>query len=209
MDVIVDGAGNYDLKGEPGDLFAAVGAVSEYLRGQGRSILSVKVDGSDIAPEDLAARLKHLSPRDVARLEIGSESTSALVEECLRGLQETLPELPNVCRQMAQVFQGEKPEEGFDPFVELAGIWASVKSREALVANALDLDLDSLQIGGKSLQTAHDELNQFLEEAEQALKDGDTILLGDLLEYELAPRAEREAEIVALLQAQLPATSGG
>ena len=208
MDVIVDGASNYDLKGEPADVLSAVGAVSDFLKSQGRSILSVKADGNDIQPEELTERLKDVPLSEVGRLEIGSESTAALVDECLKGLNESLPELPKVCRNLAEVFQGENPEEGFDPFVELAGIWAQVKSRESLVANALDADLNALEVGGKSLQAIHGELNQFLEEAEQALKDGDTILLGDLLEYELAPRAEQEVEIVAILQAQLPASSG-
>ena len=208
MDVIVDGAGNYDLKGEPVDVLSAVGAVSDYLRSQGRSILSITVDGTAIQPEELSERLRDVPAVDVRRLEITTASTAELVEDCLQGLNETLPELPEVCRNLAQVFQGENPEAGFDPFVELAGIWARIKSREALVANALELDTNALQVGGKSLHTIHAELNQFLEEAEQALKDGDTILLGDLLEYELAPRAEQEVEIVALLQAQLPANSG-
>jgi len=208
MDVIVDGAGNYDLKGEPASVLSAVAAVSEFLRSQGRSILSVKVDGADIKPENLADQLRDLSPASVGTLEIGSESTSSLIEATLAGLNETLPELPNVCRNLAQVFQGDSPDTGFEPFVELAGIWAQIKSRESLVANALDIDLSELALNGKSLQTIHRELNQFLEEAEQALKDGDIILLGDLLEYELAPRAEQEAEIVALLQAQIPNTSG-
>lgn len=208
MDVIVDGASNYDLKGEPADVLSAVGAVSDFLKGQGRSILSIKVDGSDVQPEELAERLKDAPLGSVERLEIGSEQTSVLVENCLKGLNESLPELPMACRNLAEVFQGEKPEEGFDPFVEIAGIWAQIKAREALVANSLDLDLAALSLDGKSLKAIHDELNQFLEEAEQALKDGDTILLGDLLEYELAPRAEQEVEIVALLQAQMPASSG-
>lgn len=208
MDVIVDGASNYDLKGEPADALTAVGAVSEFLRSQGRSILSVKIDGNDVQPEEMTDRLKDLPTSAVERLEIGSEATSVLVENCLEGLSTTLPELPAVCRNLAEVFQGENPEEGFDPFVELAGIWADIKSREILVADALELDTKALEIGDKSLHAMHGELNQFLEEAEQALKDGDIILLGDLLEYELAPRAEQEAAIVALLKAQIPASSG-
>ena len=86
--------------------------------------------------------------------------------------------------------------------------WSQIKSREALVTNALELDTTAITLNGKSMVTIHEELNQFLEEAAQALKDSYTILLGDLLEYELAPRAEQELEIVALLQAQIPATSG-
>lgn len=205
MDVIVDGASNYNLQGDPQDLLGALGAVSEFLHSQGRSVLSVKVDGEEISPESIAIRLKDQPLSNVSRLEIGSESTSALVEDCLQGLQEFLPELPQVCRSLAEVFQGEKPDEGFDPFVELAEIWGNVKSRQALVANALELDSATLEVDGKSVQAIHAELNQFLQEAEQALKDGDIILLADLLEYELAPRAELEVAIVSLLQAHIPA----
>lgn len=205
MDVIVDGAGNYNLQGNPEDVLGAVAAVGESLRSQGRSLLSVKVDGEEFSPETIAERLKGTPLSSISRLEIGSESTTALVEDCLQGLQEFLPELPQVCRNLAEVFQGEKPEEGFDPFVELAGIWGQVKSREALVANALELDMVALEVDGKTVQFIHAELNQFLQEAEQALKDGDIILLADLLEYELAPRAELEVAIVSLLQAHIPA----
>lgn len=205
MDVIVDGASNYNLQGTPDDVMGAVAAVSEFLRGQGRSVLSVKVDGEVVSPETIADRLKGAPLSSVSRLEIGSESTTTLVEDYLQGLQEFLPELPQVCRNLAEVFQGEKPEEGFDPFVELAEIWCQVKSREALVANALELDAGTLEVDGKTVQTIHAELNQFLQEAEQALKDGDIILLADLLEYELAPRAELEVSIVSLLQAHIPA----
>jgi hypothetical protein len=207
MDVIVDGASNYNLQGTPEDVFGAVGAVTEYLRSQRRSVLSVKVDGAEVSPENIAERLKGKPLAEVKRLEIGSESTTALVEECLSGLQEFLPELPQVCRNLAEVFQGERPEEGFDPFVELAEIWGHIKSRESLVANALELELGGLEVDGKTVQSIHAELNQFLEEAEQALKDGDIILLADLLEYELAPRAELEVSIVSLLQAHIPASA--
>jgi hypothetical protein len=91
--------------------------------------------------------------------------------------------------------------------VELAEIWGHIKSRESLVANALELDLGDLEVDGKTVQSVHTELNQFLQEAEQALKDGDIILLADLLEYELAPRAELEVSIVSLLQAHIPASA--
>jgi hypothetical protein len=100
-----------------------------------------------------------------------------------------------------------RPQEGFDPFVELAEIWGHIKSRESLVANSLELDLGNLEVDGKTVQSVHAVLNQFLEEAEQALKDGDIILLADLLEYELAPRAELEVSIVSLLQAHIPASA--
>lgn len=205
MDVILDGAGNYSLQGTPEDVFGAVAAVSEYLRGQGRSVLSVKVDGEVLSPDTITERLKGRSLAEVSRLEIGSEVTTTLVEHCLDGLSDFLPELPQVCRNLAEVFQGEKPQDGFEPFIEMTEIWEQIKSREALVANALELDAEAIAVDGKSMALIHAELNQFLEEAEQALKDGDIILLADLLEYELAPRAELEVGIVTQLQTRIPA----
>lgn len=208
MDVILDGASNYDLQGDPEDVLSAVAAISEFLRKDGRSILSLTVDGKPIVPEEMADELKDMPTSQVKQLEVGSEDTNKLVEDCLQTLGKHLPELPNICRNLAAVFQGETPEEGFEPFVEMAELWSGIKSRQVMVTNALELDVESLSLNGKSIETIHEELNQFLEEAAQALKDGDIILLGDLLEYELAPRAEQELAIVALLQAQIPASSG-
>ena len=42
----------------------------------------------------------------------------------------------------------------------------------------------------------------------KAVEAGDCVLLGDLLEYELAPRAEAEAKIVALLRRHADTPSG-
>ncbi len=127
--------------------------------------------------------------------------------EALDGLTDTLPELASACRKLAAVFQSEIPEEGYEPFQELAEIWEFVKARQRLAAEALDLDLEALEVKGQPLAVHLRELNSFLEESAQALRDGDTVLLGDLLEYELAPRAELEGEIVSALrrQAEAPA----
>ncbi len=77
-----------------------------------------------------------------------------------------------------------------------------------MVADALNLQLRDVELHGAKLGAMHEELNGFLQEAAQALLDGDCVLIGDLLEYELAPRAEQEAQIVALLQEQASEPSG-
>ena len=76
MDVIVDGASNYNLKGNPEDVLGAVAAVSEFLRGQGRSILSISVNGEEVSPEALADRLKNTPIASVSRLERSLETSS-------------------------------------------------------------------------------------------------------------------------------------
>ena len=44
-----------------------------------------------------------------------------------------------------------------------AEIWGHIKSRESLVANSLELDLGNLEVDGKTVQSVHAELNQFLD----------------------------------------------
>ena len=68
------------------------------------------------------------------------------------------------------------------------------------VGRAGQLDWDALDVDGSSVKEMHDKLNACLEEAADALTAGDCVLLGDLLEYELAPQAEAEVKIVSLLR---------
>lgn len=205
MDVIVDGVSDFAVQGEPANILAVVGAVSDFLRKQGRAILAIDLDGEAITPDEMVKRLEG-APLDSANtLNVSSEDIAKLLEDCLKELDETLPELPVACRSLAEVFQGETPEDGYEPFNRLAEIWAHVKNRELLIAHALGIDLGKLDVNGKSVNTLYEELNERLNEAVEALEQSDCVLLGDLLEYELAPRAEREMDIVSALQSRAAA----
>lgn len=200
MDVRIDNQQTNLLTQQPEDVLSVVTAASDYLRTQGRAILSIKTDGVSIAPEQLIDSLKGKSPGAVSVLEIQSEDIAALVNESLLELERVLPDLADACHRLAEVFQGETPESGYEHFEQLAVIWATIKERESHIANALEIELDELQVNGRTVSDIHKELNGFLNEAEDALKGGDCVLLGDLLEYELAPKAEVEKAIVALLR---------
>jgi hypothetical protein len=200
MQITVDGNANYALTGPVADIVGAVAAAGEALSAQGRSIVRVQIDGRDVKPEQLREAIGNKPVADVKILAISTKETKALIEECLKELGEAAPDLAQLCRELAAVFQGQNPNEGFEPFHKLAEIWAHVKEQEMRCVTALHLQMDDMQLDGRSLGTLTSELNRYLKEAEQALSKGDTVLLGDLLEYELAPRAEQEPKIVALLQ---------
>lgn len=202
MEVMVDGA-RFSFAEPPKDVIGAVAAVSERLQQQGRSIMRVNVDGQPLDPASLVEVLSKKPIDAVRTLSFESESVAKLVEESLRELESVLPELSKACHELAAIFQGADPQSGYEPFEQLAEIWSHVKTRQSLIANALDMNLDTLTINGKSVSAAHDELNGFLAEAAGALESGDLVLLGDLLEYELAPRAETEVAITALLRERI------
>jgi hypothetical protein len=203
MEVIIDHERTFRFPEEPGDVLSAVAMISESLRKKGRAILSLRVNDVAVSPEDLIPTLENRPLSAVNLLTIVSEDITTLVTNSLAELERVLPELPEVCHRLAEVFQGECPESGYEPFQQLAMIWKTIKEREIQVLNALDLGVDQLVVDGVPMAQMHEELNRYVDEAAEALKAEDCVLLGDLLEYELAPRAEAEAAIVALLRSRV------
>lgn len=202
MKVLLDGEIREDFAGAD-DLFAVVAAVNDWLRERKCGIVELRYNDSVISPDEVTEKMRDKSgePNDI--LDFKSAPVEKLVESALSGLDAYLPELAKACRSLAEVFQSDAPENGYDMFRDLAEAWMEIKNRELQTANLLELDLDTLLVEGVSMSVLHEELNGFLEECAQALNDGDCVLLGDLLEYELAPRAELETEIVAMLRRQL------
>jgi len=201
MDVVIDGIPGF-AAAQSGTVTEVIAEIDEALRARGRALVSLSVDGQAVSPESLAARFVTLAAGS-ACIEVTSRPLDELISEALDELSTTLPELPVACRKLAEVFQSETPEQGFEPFTELARIWEHVKSRQRMICSALDIDFDALVVEGRALAEHGHELNSFLDEAAQALRHGDLVLLADLLEYELAPRAELEAGIVAALRKQV------
>ena len=207
MEVYVDGVKESWTSEMSGTLLEIVAVLSSRLREGHRALLAVQIDGEIITPDDLRAAAGGRTVDTIQRIEIQSEPVGRLVDQSLGELDEHLPMLPQVCHKLSAVFQSETPEDGYAPFNQLAEIWHAVKVREMQLANALDIRMDDLTIGGRTLMQLTDELNDYLREAEEAMRAGDSVALGDLLAYELAPRAELETKIVGLLRSHIPHVS--
>jgi len=208
MEVLVDGAAQPPAGDWPGNVFDLVVAIGQKLHAQGRSIMSVRLNDDAVSAEALVDSMKSKPLSSVQRLVITSENTQKLVQESLSEIDRSLPELPVACHELARVFQSESPDAGYEPFERLAAIWSTIKERELMIANAMELSLEGLNLDDQTVRGFHDDLNGYLMEASQALRSRDLVLLGDLLEYELAPRAEKERTIVALLKKEAERQAG-
>ena len=170
--------------------------------------MTVRIDGAELSAGNLVESMRDKTVSRDRQLVITSEDTQALMDERLSDMQTSLPDLPVAWQAPARVFKSATPDAGYEPFQQFAAIWGAIKERELMVANALEISLEDLQIGELTVKQFHDDLNAYLREATEALKKRDSVLLGDLLEYELAPRAEQESVIVAILMEEAERLAG-
>lgn len=200
MQIKIDQNDSYNIPENTTDALAALSQLSNHLRARGRAAMRLTLDGKPLPADKIAETFKDKPVDALAQLHVETAQLSTLIAEALEELEKSTPELAPACHRLAEIFQGESPEQGYEPFQQLAGIWKVIKEREMQVAQALDIEWSSLTVKEMPIERLHDELNDYLAEAAEALKVADCVLLGDLLEYELAPKAEMEPEIVAMLR---------
>lgn len=205
MKLTVDGRDDFPADTSSRPLADILCDVSEELHVEGRAILAVLLDGSDINPDALSVEFANKTSDDVASLEIRSEPVLSLVGESLSDLEDVLPELPDACRGLSELFHGGENEEGVDKFHQLSEIWQVVKERQVQIFRALDIDADTIEIEGKPFSETATVLSETLGKAVGALLASDFITLSDLLEYELCPLAEHELAVMKFCRQRLDA----
>ncbi len=200
MEVLIDGVKGFDFTTSPDTLQSALNEIMNYLHTQQLAMVKLKVNEQEVYPGRSLESIQEMSVSNIRTLEISTYPVQHLIEESIADLELYSPELSELCRGIAQVFQSENPDEGFDPFQKLSAIWSEIKKREAIIVNVLSPHLIQENPTIQMIKEHHDELNRVLEEAYKSLENKDCIGLGDLLEYELAPHAEKEPEIVNQLK---------
>jgi hypothetical protein len=104
--------------------------------------------------------------------------------ELLRTASDYIVNLKSGIIKAADCFQGGEDQSGFSLVV-------SISEGLNWLTQALEISKDALKEG-----ISVDELNEKLEEIVEAMENQDTILVGDLLQYELFPIVEGIEESV-------------
>lgn len=200
MEVIVDDIKGYPFQARRGALTEVLTEIVERLDEAGRGLQAVEVDGQPVSPDDIMELLSGRTVDETGTLHVRSEAIATLAEQSLRDMEEVLPELAVACHSLAEIAQNTPPEEWKESFEDLASIWRVVKTRQRQIASALSVEFDTLSLeGGVSLNQHHQEIERYLAAASEAIASKDKAALGDVLTYELAPRAETECAINTLL----------
>ncbi|MGC8738569.1 MAG: hypothetical protein ACP5UA_07965 [Candidatus Hydrogenedens sp.] len=200
MEVLIDGVKGFQFSNSPDTLQSALNEIMNFLNSQQLAMVKLRVNEQEVYPGRSLESIQEMNISNIRTLEINTYPIYQLVEEGIADLELYSPELSDLCCEIARVFQSENPDEGFDPFQKLSEIWSEIKKREALIINILSSHVTEENPIIRKIKEHHDELNHVLEEAYKSLENNDCIGLGDLLEYELAPLAEKEPEIVGQLK---------
>jgi len=203
MEILVDGEKHVLLHADPGTVGAALLEISQFLDANGRALQRIEADGREVAAEEITQAFGATPITEITTLEITSADTRDLARESLDELAEVVPELPVACQQLAALLSGDTEQEALEGFDNLLEIWAVLKDRQAQVLSALALDSAELQVEDSSLAQRNQDLENQLRSARQARHQMDLATLSDLMSYELAPLAELEIAIIALLKSKL------
>lgn len=134
-----------------------------------------------------------------------SEVTQPLTElrisaESLRAM---IPQLMDVSVNL----QTGKDKAAMDSVIQFTEISEKLIRLYRILQKQGIADLSNTQIEEQDFSSFYAELNDVFHELEDAFNSRDSVLIGDLLEYEVAPRTERLMEFILNFE-QSPKTSG-
>lgn len=153
----------------------------------GRCIQTLTLDGEDITGR-IDNRLVQID--QFQRLEVQSTSASEMASETLNSLEEFGKSLLNELSKTADEFRMGDEDLSNQIFLRcLDGLQILIRMTFS-TANLLEVDLKEIQAGPISISSSVDKINRLLDELIEAQTQNDTILLADLLEYELQPMVE-------------------
>jgi len=127
-----------------------------------------------------------------------SELTNPFEEVKLtaQALKEVLPKLPEV----SVLLQTGRDREAMNSIIEFTEISEKLIRLYGVLRERGYKGFEDMTIDEQSFSEFYNELNGIFRELEEAFNSRDSVLIGDLLEYEVAPRTEKLIEYIAAIE---------
>lgn len=165
-------------------------------QGHTRYVVSIRCDGQPVGQQELAAALQ--SPTDrYERVELQTQPIATLVRGTLEQAALVLEDSTCAREQAADLLAAGQQEAAMQVLHRFLEAWKQIHQTLAIVSQVLRIDLDDVSEGGTDLSTVLDALKARFIEIKDAMAQGDFVVVGDLLRYELSQPVER---LVCLLR---------
>ncbi len=160
-----------------------------------------------VFPHDLST-LSQLTPENLAPMEVEEqemhintikEIKKTLVaaindiknpKETLKELTEQLKKVASEISEVSILLQTGKDREAMENIVRFSNLTGRFFRIISAMGSSGIIDINNLKIGEEDSKKFYADLNANLKELIEAFKLNDSVLIGDLLEYEIAPRIE-------------------
>lgn len=155
--------------------------------------VNICVDGKNVSPDDFDAVSKE-NLDNVTTIELIVVSQTA-VENSFKELKGECSSLGEEIKTLAAKFQSGKDREANAVITSLADLIDSV-CHTASLSMLFPERFGSIKIDGKTFSEFFADFSEILKEFERAVETKDTVLIGDLGEYEISPRLEQLAAVM-------------
>jgi len=196
MDIFINGSKvDYTTESEK-NVGEILGSVEQECEKEGMTITGIAVDGAEIPPDRLDALFARTidSVRKIDLVTINGEDILGM----LRDLGKRFGDRVGPLRDIPVQLQTGKDLAVMETINGFSGDLQSLYKVLPLIP-ITGLSPEGPEIDGVSLAAFPSELTPLLSELLGALKAKDTVLVGDLSEYELAPRIERLSAALAAI----------
>ncbi len=176
---------------------------------QDRLIVSVALNGTILSDADLNDGLEQSVPDD-AQVDLESTERLPLVGGALRGLAEQFGESIGLHGDIADRLTSGDATAGIRDVGKLMALWQTCYRALGQCGGLMEEDLTQRQYQGRPVSDYLQELIGRLTELREALEAQDTVMLADLVRYELAPQFETwQALLTGLADQICPSTAAG
>ncbi len=111
-------------------------------------------------------------------------------------LKELIPGISDV----SILLQTGKDKEAFNTVLTFIELSQTVVRVLSILKESGSMDFEKISSGNVSLESFYTGFNQILKELAEAFDFSDTVLIGDLLEYEIAPKMDTLLEFISLIE---------
>lgn len=176
-------------------------------RDEPRFVVSIRCNSEPVAPQDLAEVLQAPISR-YDRLEFQTQPVAPLVRSTIEQAIHVLQDSADAREKAADLLASGQQEAAMREIQKFLQSWKQIHQTLMVISQTLRVDLDQVSVGQISLTGILDALKAHFTEMREAMTQGDFVVVGDLLRYELAEPLEQLDALLRQLSAIACAPKG-
>lgn len=185
MDILINGKNiDYSLESEQ-TIGEVLGSVESACEEAGMTVISIAIDGAPVSPDELDGVFRQ-DPSSVSKIELetlSGDDIRQMLADLGSRFSECVPALEDIPVQL-QIGKDIQVMETIHSFsLDLERLYKLIP-----LVHLTDLAPEDLTVEGIALADFPSNLAPLLSELLSALEQKDTVLAGDISEYELAPK---------------------